>query len=356
MDNSVINSIISFFGKHIPFNYCITDLGGRIIASQDNKQLGQLNLVALKSINTNGILLNEKTKIETFISSITIEMDDSPIGMLIIEKDTPISIESLTFIKKSFEMLYLEKIHKNKEFIDLQMEEQFNYEWLFKQESYENSFIERGKHYDIDVTKEYLVMVIKLNSSDNKSTYIKRLISKRDILIKLHDNFITIIFPKNERVSGTIQRMTKLLENSKIGISNYSNHLNTAYINAKQCLTLGCQIFPNQNVYFYDKMSLPLLIANGDKDHQLAKTFQLLDIKGKNAFLMETVIAFIKNNGEISATCAELNIHRNSIQYRIKRIEEICGKNLQNYYDLLYMYASYISYLTYTNNNSIDLD
>ena len=76
----------------------------------------------------------------------------------------------------------------------------------------------------------------------------------------------------------------------------------------------------------------------------LENSFSLLVAKGRNAQLADTAITYIRLNGDIQKICDKLHIHRNSIPYRIRRIQEICGRNLMDYYDMLCLYASFIRY------------
>ncbi|WP_150265599.1 CdaR family transcriptional regulator [Paenibacillus tepidiphilus] len=62
--------------------------------------------------------------------------------------------------------------------------------------------------------------------------------------------------------------------------------------------------------------------------------------------LLETLQSFINHNCSVSHTADALNIHRNTLQYRLKRIESITGKDPRNIlqlfeltYELLAMYS-----------------
>ena len=76
-----------------------------------------------------------------------------------------------------------------------------------------------------------------------------------------------------------------------------------------------------------------------------SRKFQQLCRQGKNAQLAETAVAYLRLNGDIQKICEHLHIHRNSIPYRLHRIQEICGRNLTNSYDMLCLYASYICHI-----------
>lgn len=85
----------------------------------------------------------------------------------------------------------------------------------------------------------------------------------------------------------------------------------------------------------------------------LEDAFSQLVAKGKNAQLAETAITYFQLNGDIQKICEKLHIHRNSIPYRIRKIQEVCGYDLTDTYGMLNLYASFIRYVG-KNTNMFD--
>src|SRR5205823_6773233 len=54
-----------------------------------------------------------------------------------------------------------------------------------------------------------------------------------------------------------------------------------------------------------------------------------------NADLVRTLGAFLERNGNLQATARELNLHVNSVAYRMQRIESIAGLDLERAEDRL---------------------
>ncbi|MGP3782821.1 MULTISPECIES: PucR family transcriptional regulator [unclassified Paenibacillus] len=53
------------------------------------------------------------------------------------------------------------------------------------------------------------------------------------------------------------------------------------------------------------------------------------------ADLLDTLRSFIQHNGSMSTTAEELNIHRNTLQYRLKRIQALTSKDPRNWLELI---------------------
>jgi purine catabolism regulator len=45
---------------------------------------------------------------------------------------------------------------------------------------------------------------------------------------------------------------------------------------------------------------------------------------------METIIAYFGHHGNVSQTAEALYIHRNTLSYRLDRIQELTGQDLEN--------------------------
>ena len=58
--------------------------------------------------------------------------------------------------------------------------------------------------------------------------------------------------------------------------------------------------------------------------------------------LVQTLEVFFKESGNQAEVINKLYIHRNTLKYRLDRIQEITGKNPRVFEDLFYLYTAYI--------------
>lgn len=68
--------------------------------------------------------------------------------------------------------------------------------------------------------------------------------------------------------------------------------------------------------------------------------------------LLNTLLVYINKNGERNKVARELHIHRNTLNYRLNKIEEITNLKFNNYIDLKEYVIAYIDYF----QNKYDLD
>ena len=67
-------------------------------------------------------------------------------------------------------------------------------------------------------------------------------------------------------------------------------------------------------------------------------------ITNEDKELFETFITYFDMNGERNKTAEKLHIHRNTLSYRLKKIEELTSLKFEEYTDLFQYLSSYIGY------------
>lgn len=134
------------------------------------------------------------------------------------------------------------------------------------------------------------------------------------------------------------------------GVSNeYQNLLETKIykMQADNAMMLVNQISPVDRICYYKDCYLSNILIPPTKDlpecsyiSPIISTLQQYDQEHNSDFLL-TLKTFIKNLCNSTNTCRELNIHRNTILYRIAKIEEITHSNIQNYETFLHLAVSF---------------
>ena len=97
----------------------------------------------------------------------------------------------------------------------------------------------------------------------------------------------------------------------------------------------------SKNRVFYNDMGLYKLLMSID-DEDILKDFvrqtlsPVIEYDRKNdASLMEVLSCYLKNDGSVKATAEQLFIHRNTVNYRLSKIEEITDMDLSSTSDRL---------------------
>lgn len=108
---------------------------------------------------------------------------------------------------------------------------------------------------------------------------------------------------------------------------------------ATKCITLSHKLKKTDHISFYNQLGFYNLILHIN-DERVLKDYckQILGTlieydKENNTELMKTLKQLIEANGNILETSKLLYMHRNTIKYRIQRIEELTGKSINESVD-----------------------
>jgi carbohydrate diacid regulator len=117
-----------------------------------------------------------------------------------------------------------------------------------------------------------------------------------------------------------------------------------SYQSALTALRIGRQRSPRQTRFSYYEMSLPILLAGlsaGWQADQLRMHLRQLDAGDKTTrVLRKTLESWFAHDGQAGATANALHIHRNTLDYRLRRVEELTGLTLSRTDDRLLLYAA----------------
>ncbi|MCI8887747.1 MAG: hypothetical protein HFG70_06640 [Hungatella sp.] len=346
-ENKIMYEIIEKLQEGFPIPISICDGSGRVMVSTDSSSIGDMNLLAIKALDINaGVFASPDSRFQKAGAAIPLMLQSRRIGAMVVEQIDSLDSHTVELLAKTIELLYQEIELSRKQKNQSQERNQFLYKWLHLQSSYTGNFIKEGELLGIDITGNRTILVIEDEQADPSfsPSNLQNLLDKQDILLPLSHSQTLIILKENEHYERKYHRILSAWSGCHTGVCCHESHLNTAYGAAMESLTLGKLLFPHCRVHDYEHMRLAVALSHLDFPG-LEKSFALLAQKGKAAQLAETVAAYIHLNGDIRSVCETLHIHRNSIPYRLRRIQELCGKNLTDSYDMLYLYASMIRYV-----------
>lgn len=117
------------------------------------------------------------------------------------------------------------------------------------------------------------------------------------------------------------------------------------YAELEHMLQAGRLIFPDQAVYLGKSLLLGNLISNIEDEQQsniVSNVFDKLLQSGNKAYYLETLKTFFDCNMSIKETSARLYIHRSTLQYRLRQIQELTGYSLYDLDDMVMLRIAYL--------------
>ena len=260
--------------------------------AEDSKKL--LELIAMNIKNTKFYYDEKYTKINFIRSIIT---DNILIG------DITSRARELRIKNEALRRVFVVNV---KEQTDMQV-----YEIL------SNLFPDRAKEFVVDIDDGNIVIIKEMTEEDD-------------------------IDEANQIGTSIINTIsTEAMEKAKVGISTTVNSIkdiNRAYKEAQMAVTIGKIFEQEKQLISYNRLGIGRLI------YQLPKTlcklfldevfkngtFELLDSE-----TIFTIQKFFENNLNVSETSRQLFIHRNTLVYRLDKIQKLTGLDLRMFDDAI---------------------
>jgi DNA-binding PucR family transcriptional regulator len=185
---------------------------------------------------------------------------------------------------------------------------------LYKKICYETT----GSQLVTHLQKDQLALIIEISASDNptKEVALQKATSLQESYKSLH--------PTDKLIIGISSFYTDLLK------------LHLALVEAEKSLTIGLAVWPKGTIFHYDDLGFYRLIVNQTDSEELKAfyrdTLEPLVAYDKNnqTFLVPTLEAYLKNNGNITSTAQNLFVHYNTVKYRLEQIEELLEITLKD--------------------------
>ncbi|MBV8694433.1 MAG: helix-turn-helix domain-containing protein [Ktedonobacteraceae bacterium] len=105
---------------------------------------------------------------------------------------------------------------------------------------------------------------------------------------------------------------------------------------AQQALEIGCRLFGTGKLHSFARLGIYRLLFHLDGHEELTDFYHEVlgpllqhDTRGDGT-LIDTLEGFFRCNGNLSETARTMHLHRNSLLYRLGRVEEILGRSLED--------------------------
>jgi PucR family transcriptional regulator, purine catabolism regulatory protein len=216
----------------------------------------------------------------------------------------------------------------------------------------ENSILARATHLEWDVDARHGVVALDLSAADGAAAALRSCISRRGVrpLVAAWDRGAAFIYPLPEETSLTDWRAAvdqiRVDVAGQLGMRAVSGGVGRphaglkgvqrSYAEADQALRAGQRLFGSGQTVAFADLGAYRLLASLQGTAEL-RSFQqevlgeLIDYDDKSGSqLLPTLDAFFVSNGNLSKTAEALFVHRNTLMYRLKRIEELTGSSLDD--------------------------
>lgn len=209
---------------------------------------------------------------------------------------------------------------------------------------------------NIRESTDYRVLVVKYEEKNIKVLTDKaRLLFHNCETVSLDGNLLGVFIRNKKDVNQLIENyLLDITENEgmhiKIGVgvsSKGSTGIHESFKTASNALLVGRALLRSSKIYYFEDLILPMLVyetGEGEVREYMKNTEDGIFEIFSDQELLDTGRNFLINNLNTSETANNMFVHRNTLVYRLNKIEKISGLDIRKFEDALKFYIRYIAW------------
>lgn len=232
----------------------------------------------------------------------------------------------------------------------------------------------RSRQLKIPMERKRAVFLVELKSSEdnNCAKVLSNLFVDKAYVTAVDEKNIVVVmeFADNDneaKLDSVAKTMLDMINSETMthvrigygGIMGSLKELSRSYKEAKLALDVGKIFYPAQTIIAYSSLGIGRLIYQLPLnlcEMFMKETFTEASMEELDDETIQTVIKFFENNLNVSETARQLYIHRNTLVYRLEKLEKTSGLDVRQFEDALtfriaMMVSNYMNYLKKTNED-----
>lgn len=344
LSEQLAQNIVEKMMDVIPYNVNIMDSEGIIIGSGDKNRIGKLHEGAVKAIREDKLIAVYETIGGAKPGvNMPIYFNSSIMGVIGISGDPTVVEPFASIVKVTAELLINQEYNYNEKRVKERKREEFLYQWAYN-ENYDANFIHMAEVLNIDLKVKRTAVIINSKERGIRDK-IRRYLYEDEYSIRINVENLLIFMREDFMLKKRILNLFSYLGSlCKIGIGTEQNIMFKSVQQALRAVEIIEKLQLYKSVCHYKDIAFIDAITNTVHKEVFYNLIDKLNEQSKGLDLVGTLIAYIMFNGEVNAVAKELHIHRNSLNYRLNKIQDITEKDPKNLVDLLELSAACILY------------
>lgn len=316
------------------------DENGYIIASGDPSRVNTLHIGALNAIKQKKTLTMSDSHGENGQPGVNMPVlfENKIIGVIGITGDPKKVLQFASILKTTTELLISQENTNIQENQSEKKLDRFLYQWAQVTDdiSQHTELMLNARELNIDVLKDYIAIALQ-------GTFTSPIpIDIDDHIISISDT-LTIVITYRKTTISRISTFAKR-KGLKIGISLSNSIISKSIDQALKTLKIAKILKEEKYQYFEQIEFIYSLLSNNLSTETLVNSFKILDETENGHELVRTLLSFIENNQNINQTADALHVHRNTLNYRLKKIHDDLHLDPHKLIDLFQLYVGYLYY------------
>lgn len=374
LNTLIARQIVERATKIIQFPVNVMDENGQVIGSSDPSRLHHTHEGALLAIHENRIVEISDPTTSNLVGvkegiNLPIVYQDTVIGVVGISGQ-PDEVRSYgELVKMAAELIVEQEALLTQIQWDKRHKEELLLQLIQGSTLNETQLLSIAQRLGLNLSQPRVAATIKVISKHNQSPtqeQLQQLVQlleypERDNIVgilSVANNEVVVLKPisfvkgvwdhaeEKVRVKKLLQRVAQETDFSvQIAIGEYVSGVDgiaRSYQTAQATMSLAKG--REQSILFYQDHKLSVLVGTLKQDQwrraQLTEPLQQLRLKDDKGVLLKTLEAYFDQNCDLAQTCASLHIHRNTLRYRLEKIEQLTRLKINNLEDKVQLYLA----------------
>jgi carbohydrate diacid regulator len=372
-DEKIARSIVMRTMQIIDCNVNVMDAKGRIISSGDNDRVGEIHEGALLALTQQRVVNIDDASIHTLRGvkpgiNLPLRLNGHIVGVVgltgrpadLHQYGQLVCMTAEMMLEQARLLQLLAQNSRLREELVLS---------LVRSDTYSPMIYEWAQRLGVDLQKPRIAMIVELDSGQlGVSSAMSELQQLQSLLMETDADDLMAIVSLTEMVvlkpafiHGQCweplehkRRMDKLYcriqQGSplkvRLALGNFfpgEGGVQRSYLTAKTTMKVGKQRMPDVQCYCYQDMELPVLLDSLRGSWQaieLVRPLRRLKAMDGNGVFRKTLHMWFSHNLQVAVTANALYIHKNTLEYRLRRISELTGLNLASFDDRFLLYVA----------------
>ena len=374
LNETIARQIVERTMKIIPYSVNVMDEQGRIIGSGDPSRLQQKHEGAvLASTERRVVEIDQAT-------SARLKGVKPGINLPIVHHEQVLGVVGISgepsqvhhygeLVKMTAELIVEQAELMEQVQWDKRHREELVMQLISAEESDEQKLATIAQRLDIDINEPRIATIIKLIALDDNTLTLEHMqhlvhlleYPERNNLVgilSVSEHEVVVLKPasvigdewnpdkERQRVKSLLKRINKEAGfRVRVSVGDYFpgiNGLTRSYQSAKTTLQVTRKL--KGKIFFFHDHQLPVLLSamqyqNWQREKLLTPLLELQK-HDRQGLLQKTIEAYLLLNCDPAKTCQELHIHRNTLRYRLDKINELISLDINRLEDKIHLYLA----------------
>ena len=314
--------IVDAMMRDVPYGINVMDADGKIVASGTRARIGSTHQGAIHALTTGETVEIERhSRNEKRGLNMPIIFDKDRVGVVGITGDpdevrpfAKLVCTSVTLLIRQHQMVEAAggQEQRHRAFVD---------QLLLHKGSYPREMIEEAAEYGLDLHLSHTAVLVQSPTAFDFTR-----LAPRFPLLKSSTASAILLFADEAEVRTLVRTISRAPRDIHFFVANSEVSVRLGVEQAESARSVAMALtMVDEAIWFRDVVFLCAL-ANIDFPERRSLSSAL---RGHDD-LVATVHALVRNNASMVKTATDLRIHRNTLTYRLERVEELTGRDPRN--------------------------